>query len=125
MRAAQPLPLRARLAAALVKLAFGWLYASGLSQLVLKLNGLPATPLTQLPLILALLLLLALLTWSRYQLLASGGTALQAALLLWLRRSRWLPEEGWPVRPGDRPAGSSRPAAARTTAIRAAGSESR
>jgi transglutaminase-like putative cysteine protease len=96
MRAAQPLPLRARLAAALVKLAFGWLYASGLSQLVLKLNGLPATPLTQLPLILALLLLLALLTWSRYQLLASGGTALLAALLLWLSRSRWLPEEGWP-----------------------------
>ena len=94
MTAAQPLSLRARLAAATVKIAFGWLYAAGLSQLVLKLNGLPAAPLSQLGLILAMLILLALLTWSRYQLLATGGTALLTALLLWLSRSRWLPEDG-------------------------------
>ena len=41
-----------------------------------------------------MLILLALLTWSRYQLLATGGTALLTALLLWLSRSRWLPEDG-------------------------------
>ncbi|MDD2441118.1 MAG: hypothetical protein PHG76_03320, partial [Eubacteriales bacterium] len=94
MTAAQPLSLRARLAAAAVKIAFGWLYAAGLSQLVLKLNGLPAAPPSQLGLILATLILLALLTWSRYQLLATSGTALLTALLLWLSRSRWLPEDG-------------------------------
>ena len=76
--------LSERLAAVVVKLLFGWIYAIGLSQLVLRLNRLPADLPGQIPAILAVLVLLALLTWGRYQLLVLSGIVTITGLLLWL-----------------------------------------
>lgn len=89
--------LSERLAAVVVKLLFGWIYAIGLSQLVLRLNRLPADLPGQIPAILAVLVLLALLTWGRYQLLALSGIVTITGLLLWLTHEEWLPEGGLAV----------------------------
>jgi transglutaminase-like putative cysteine protease len=83
-----------RLSAVVIKLLFGWVYAVGLSQLVLRLNRLPADPLRQIPAILAVLILLSLLTWGRYQLLALSGIVTITGLMLWLTHKEWLPDAG-------------------------------
>lgn len=89
--------LAERLSAATVKIVLGWIYAAGLSQLVLRLNRLPTDPWRQIPAILAALLLLSLLTWGRYNLLALTGLGTVTGLLLWLTRKNWLPEGGLPL----------------------------
>ncbi|MDW7659609.1 MAG: hypothetical protein SCM11_20765, partial [Bacillota bacterium] len=96
MNALQP-KLSERLSAAVIKLLFGWVYAVSLSQLVLRLNRLPTDPLRQIPAILVMLILLSLLTWGRYQLLALSGIVTITGLLLWLTHKEWLPEEGLAV----------------------------
>ena len=89
--------LAERLSAATVKIGLGWIYAAGLAQLVLRLNRLPTDPWRQIPAILAALLLLSLLTWGRYNLLALTGLGTVTGLLLWLTRKNWLPEGGLPL----------------------------
>jgi hypothetical protein len=78
----------------MVKIAFGWLYAAGLSQLVLKLNGLPAAPLSQLGLILGDADPVSLADLEPIPAAGHGRNRLADGLAARLSRSRWLPENG-------------------------------
>ena len=77
-----------RLAGAMVKLLFAALYCWGLSRLILDLSGLPANPLLHGLAILIMMLLLAGLTWQRYNLLAFGGIWLLLLLLAVILREK-------------------------------------
>ncbi|NLM77464.1 MAG: transglutaminase domain-containing protein [Ruminococcaceae bacterium] len=75
-----------RFLAVLFKICCGWVYATALSQLILRLNRLPVLSFEQAMTILVALLVLALLTWSRYQLLALTVGLVTGGAALWLAR---------------------------------------
>jgi len=75
-----------RLAGALIKLLFAAVYCFGLSRLILDLLGLPARHGLQAGAILLVLIVLAGLTWQRYNLLAFGGLWLVLLLIAVLIR---------------------------------------
>ena len=77
-----------RLAGAMVKLLFAAVYCWGLSRLILDLSGLPSNPLLHGLAILTMMLLLAGLTWQRYNLLAFGGIWLLVLLLAVILREK-------------------------------------
>jgi hypothetical protein len=80
---------RDRLAGVLIKLSAAWIYSFSLSQLTLQLNKVTFSPLAAGLLILAVLILLALLTWQRYGLLVLAVLLGAGALIGWLDYSRF------------------------------------
>jgi transglutaminase-like putative cysteine protease len=84
-----------RLGSVAVKLGLAWLYAVGLAQVILQLNGLPRQIWLQAAAMAALLVVLALLTWGRYQLLAVLSLVGLTSGILYLTRKRWLPPAGF------------------------------
>jgi len=91
-------PLRVdRFSGVLVKLGMAWIYGLALSQLILRLNRLPQDPFSQGLAMLALLLLLALLTWQRYSLLVLSGLLVIATLVAWrYQENGSMPPSNWP-----------------------------
>ena len=80
----------ARIGAALVKVFLAWLYTLALCKMVLTLNGLPINLASQGLIVLLFLLLLALLTWQRYNLLVFSCLLLAGTGIAWLTRESWL-----------------------------------
>ncbi len=89
---------QARLRSVLTKLVFAFFYTLAVSRLILQLNGLPAGLIRHSLMAAAVLLLLALLTWQRYSLLALSSLLFLAFLAgffwrdaLFERLREWLP----------------------------------
>ena len=74
----------------LVKLASAWIYALSLSRILLHGREMPSGGLVQPVAMLMLILLLALLTWGRYNLMATGTVAIVTAAGLFLTRDAWF-----------------------------------
>ncbi|MEA4888317.1 MAG: transglutaminase domain-containing protein [Clostridiaceae bacterium] len=87
----------ARLPDILWKLFFAWICSACLTQLILPLLNLPAGWLFQMSIMLVFILVLASLTWGRYNLLAGLVLLLLTAATLWLTQRQWLPRRGWSV----------------------------
>lgn len=62
----------ARFGSVVIRLLSAWAYAAGMVQLIFRINGLPVEPVRQSGIILLVLIGAAILTWTRYQLIASG-----------------------------------------------------
>lgn len=70
-----------RLSSVIVRLLSAWAFAAGLVQLVLRINKLAVAPVQQSAVILLMLIVAASLTWTRYQLMASGLMIISAGFI--------------------------------------------
>ena len=78
-----------RLGSLIVKLAAAWIYALSMSRIILHGREMPAGGLLQPAAMLGLIILLAILTWGRYNLLATGGLVILIAAGLFLTQDAW------------------------------------